>query len=441
MQLLPGTTELLIDRLFPDPTPWEPEGRPPLEPHQIPPDGDWDLWILEAGRGAGKTEACARYFAAYMRANPGARGRIIAPTYGDAVEACIDGPSGLKSVDPEVVFLPSAPGGSKVIWPNGSEALVLGTHSPNDVERLRAGGNRHLDWWEEMAANRQLEAAWAQAEFGLRLGDRPHSIASTTPRYTRAYRRIRSLEGVVLTHGTIHDNPHLNPAWKAKTIKRYQGTALGAQELEGKLVEEVAGALWTMRQLEACRVDRAPELVRVAVALDPAATSKPDADDTGMIIGGLGIDGRVYVLEDATCHVDPATWGRRAVAKYEEYSADIIVGEVNNGGEMVAAVIHAENPWVPFHAVHASRGKQVRAQPVAALYGNPDEEDYAEPYVHHVGVFPELEDQLVTWVPGEDESPDRLDALVWLVSYLLLTGEEEEYVEEHYAPVRIGPQV
>lgn len=441
MNLTPGTTDHLIARLFPDPTPWEPRNRPPLEPHQLPPDGRWNLWILEAGRGAGKTEACSRYFTSFMRANPGARGRIIAPTYGDAVEACIEGPSGLKAVDPEVTWLPSAPGGSKVVWPNGSEALVLGTHSPNDVERLRAGGNRHLDWWEEMAANRQLKRAWEQAEFGLRLGDHPHSIASTTPRFFKDYRDIRALPDTVLTHGSIHDNPHLNQDWKEKVIQRYAGTTMGAQELEGRLIEETPGALWRMDVIEAGRVDRAPELVRVAVALDPAATSSPDADDTGILIGGLGIDGRAYVLEDATCHIDPAAWGARAVHKFEEYDADIIVGEVNNGGEMVAAVIHAENPLVPFQPVHASRGKQTRAQPVAVLYGNPDPRNYREPMVHHVGVFPELEEQLVTWVPGNEKSPDRLDALVWLITYLLLTDEREEHAAEYYEPVTIGPQI
>lgn len=375
-----------------------------------------------------------------MRRHPGARGRIIAPTYGDAVEACIEGPSGIKAMDPEVTWLPSAPGGSKVIWPNGSEALVFGTHSPNDVERLRAGGNRHIDWWEEMAANRQLRRAWEQAEFGLRLGDHPHSIASTTPRFVKAYREIRAFDDTVLTHGTIHDNPHLNPEWKAKTIRRYEGTMMGEQELMGRLVEEIPGALWRLSQLEACRVEEkhVPAIVRMAVVLDPAATSSPDADDTGMIIGGLGEDGHVYVFEDATCHLDPAAWGERAVSKYEEYEADVVVGEVNNGGEMVAAVVHATNPYVPFEAVHASRGKATRAQPVATLYGS----ETREPLVHHVGVFPELEDQLTTWVPESgDKSPDRLDALVWLVSYLLLSDEPEDHIAEHYDPVRIGPQV
>lgn len=179
-----------------DPPEWHPEDRPPLEPHQLPPEGlggvDWDLWLLEAGRGAGKTEACARYFAQYMRQNPKARGRIIAPTFGDAVEACILGPSGLKTIDPECDWNSSAAGGAKVSWANGSEALVLGTPFPKDVERLRAGGNRDLDWYEEAAANTQLKKARDMALLGLRSGLRPHSIASTTPRNTSDYREFRA---------------------------------------------------------------------------------------------------------------------------------------------------------------------------------------------------------------------------------------------------------
>lgn len=244
MSVLTLTADLL------DPPPWAPTDRPPLEPHQIPPDGHWNLWLLEGGRGCGKTEACARYFAQHMRMNPGHRGRIIAPTFGDAVEACIVGPSGLQAIDSEIRFLPAAPGGSKVIWPNGSEALVLGTPFPRDVDRLRAGGNRHLDWWEEMAANTQLRKAWDQAALGLRLGEHPHSIASTTPRTTLDYREVRAQPGVIRTHATLFDNPH-NPAeWVDRMRTRYEGTRLGRQELLGELIDDVEGALWTRAMLE-----------------------------------------------------------------------------------------------------------------------------------------------------------------------------------------------
>lgn len=423
-----------------DPPEWHPN-RPPLGEHQIPPAGvpgiDWQLWLLEAGRGAGKTEGASRYFTEWMRAHPGHRGRIIAPTFGDAVEACIEGPSGLLAVDPEIRWLPGAYGGSKVIWPNGSEALVFGTPTPRDVDRLRAGGNRHLDWWEEMAANPQLAAAWDQAAFGLRLGEQPHSIASTTPRTTRAYKAIRkmAIETGSIKHGTIWDNPHVSDAWKERQIARHEGTRLGRQELYGELVEEVEGALWQMATIEASRVDQAPDLQIIAVAIDPAATSGAQADDTGIIVGGLGIDGECYILDDRTCHLDPDGWGQRAVRALKAVEGDYIVGEVNNGGEMVEHVVKTADPSIPFQPVRASRGKATRAQPVSALYGNPQTRPSR---VHHVGTFPELEDQMTTWVPGDEASPDRVDALVWLVTELMLTEVEQTRYVEDYQPVRIG---
>lgn len=395
-----------------DPPKWEVRDRDPLKPHQSPPDERFSLWILEGGRGAGKTEGGSRYFAKYMRTHPGHRGRIIAPTFGDAVESCIEGPSGLKSIDPEINFLASAPGGAKVVWPNGAEALVLGTHSPRDVERLRAGGNRHIDWWEEMAANPQLGPAWDQAQFGLRLGDNPHSIATSTPRGTAAYRKIRGGDGVVLTHGTMDDNDHLSDEWKAQQRARYEGTRLGRQELGGELLEDVEGALWDRTTFDDHRVDEHPDLSVVVVAIDPAVTSSATADDTGIIVAGLGTDGHAYVLADETCHLGPKAWATVAVTAHETHKGDRIVAEVNNGGDLVEEMIRTVDESVPYKAVHASRGKETRAQPVSALY--------EQGRVHHVGSLAKLEDQCCSWVPGEEKSPDRLDALVWAITDLLL---------------------
>jgi phage terminase large subunit-like protein len=424
-----------------DPPRWQaPAGRAPLEPHQMPPDDRWNLWLLEAGRGAGKTEACARYFAAYMNENPGTRGRIIAPTMGDAVEACIDGPSGLRAVDPLVQWNPSAIGGAKVRWPNGSEALVLGTPQPRDVDRLRAGGNRHLDWWEEMAANTQLKNAWDQAAFGLRLGEHPHSIASTTPRNTTPYRAIRAMDDTSFTHASLFDNPHNSEQWVAMMRKKYEGTRLGRQELRGELLDDIEGALWDRRIVELVRVsaDEAPELVVIVVAIDPAATSSEDSSDTGIVVVGLGTDGLGYVLDDRTCHLPPDGWGTRAVRAYEKWNADYIVGEVNNGGEMVEHVIATIDPKISFRAVSASRGKQTRAQPIAAMYGDGRNR---ESTIKHVGGFPELEDQMCSWVPGEEDSPDRLDALVWGFTEIFLAEHEEEEYVEAWEPETIGADI
>lgn len=433
-----------------DPPQWEPKDRNPLGDHQKPPAGipgkDWQLWLLEAGRGAGKTEACARYFCAFMRAHPGARGRIIAPTLGDAVEACIEGPSGILAIDPEARWVAGAAGGSKIYWPNGSQALVLGTHTKKDVDRLRAGGNRHLDWWEESAANNWLKEAWDQAAFGLRLGEFPHSIMSTTPRSTKAYKAIRKMAKATksLTKASMFDNLANLSAEFIKTMKeKYEGTRLGRQELYGELLEDVEGALWKRGSLDlALFRDALPDMAVSVTAIDPAATSKADADDTGIIVAGIGLDGWGYVLADRTCHLDPTGWGRRAVEAYREFRCDRIVAEVNNGGEMVRHVIETIDPNVPFKAVHASRGKATRAEPVSALYGElPSKENGQQGrdgIVRHVGGLSELEDQLTTWVPGDEDSPDRLDALVWALTDLFFEEhEEEEYVEE-WEPVQIG---
>jgi len=428
-----------------DPPKWEPENRPPLEPHQIPPSGtpgkDWELWLLEAGRGAGKTEAAARYYCKYMREHPGHRGRIIAPTFGDAVEACVEGPSGVLSIDPEVKWNPSAAGGARLSWPNGSKATVIGTPQPRDVDRLRAGGNRHLDWWEEMAANPQLKEAWDQAAFGLRLGEYPHSIASTTPRNTMEYRALRDMTGTKFTHASLFDNPHNPKHWVDMMIKKYEGTRLGRQELRGELLDDIEGALWNRRMIDSAYVDTLPEMQIVVVAVDPAATSSETSDDTGIIVIGLGVDGWGYVINDLTCHMGPDGWGMRVGRAYERYQADYVIGEVNNGGEMVQYVIASMFPNIPFVPVRASRGKQTRAQPVAALYGDgkkrPSRIKHYKP-----AAMTELEDQLCTWVPGEGEdSPDRLDGLVWGCTELFLSEQDEDAIYEQWEPESIGADV
>jgi phage terminase large subunit-like protein len=393
------------------PPAWEPADRPPLLPYQVPPRGRWWLWLLEGGRGSGKTEACARYFARYMREHPGARGRIIAPTNGDAIEACVRGPSGLLSIDPEIRFVAASAGGGKCFWPNGSEALVIGTSAPRDVERLRAAGNRDLDWWEEAAANSQLGAAWDMAALGLRAG-RPHSIASTTPRPTPAYRRVRGEQGVVRTHATLLDNPYNPPEWIARMQARYGGTNLGRQELEGELIDDTPGALWKRAMFEH-RV-AAVDCTRICVAVDPAVTSGDRADDTGIVVCGVDRDGEGYVLADETCHESPDGWARRVAQAYDRWQANSVIVEVNQGGELVRKVLEAAHANLPIRTVNASRGKVTRADPIALLY--------EQGRVHHVGSFPLLEDECCTWLPHTAESPDRLDALVWGLTELMLGG-------------------
>ena len=397
-----------------DPPRWEPQGRPPLEPHQVPPEGPWSLWLLEGGRGSGKTEACARYFAAYMRRNPGHRGRIIAPTYGDAVESCLKGPSGLLSIDPEIRFVPSEPGGSKVIWPNGSEALVLGTYSPADVDRLRAGGNRHIDWWEEMAANLQLGEAWDQAQLGLRLGSHPHAIGSTTPRRKKDYRRIRSQDGTVLTHATMYDNPHNPQEWIERMRARYEGTTLGRQEIGGLLLPDDDSALWKESWIEENRVLSLPHnhfwQGQPVIGVD-TADGKPQGDMQSYTVVGLSSDHRLYVVEQEAMRVGVDAFAGECIEAAMRHHGRIVL-EANHGGEFAKRTfeiaMRERKAFVPLELVHASKGKRTRAEPVAALY--------EQGRVSHVGQFPELEDQMTSFTGAAGEkSPDRLDSLVWAI--------------------------
>lgn len=420
----PNAFALAADLL--DPPPWEPADRPPLEPHQVPPSGDWTLWLLQAGRGAGKTEACSRYYAGYMRANPGHRGRIIAPTFGDAVEACIRGPSGLLSIDPEVRWMASDPGGAKVYWPNGSEALVFGTPTPRDVERFRASGNRHLDWWEEMAANPMLgtqedeQGAWNQAQLGLRLGRCPHSIGSTTPRTTQAYREIAELSGTVVTRASLFDNPHNPKAWVEQTRSRYEGTRLGRQELLGEFIEDVEGALWQRAWIDSGRVSIAPTLwQRKVLALDPSDGSS-GSDEQAWCLAGIADDHALYVVSSEGVRTTPTEWLTAAVTLAHQVGAVIVV-EKNHGGkfllELLEQVMRQIGIRVAVKVVTASDGKRTRAEPAAMLYEQGH--NTGAPIVRHIGEHPMLEDQMCTWTGEKGQaSPDRLDALVWAVAEL-----------------------
>lgn len=391
-------------------------------PHQIPPDPPFRLWVLEGGRGAAKSWAIMHYLRNYIRAHPGTRARIIAPTFQDAVQACIKGPSGILKMDSTAVWRPSKDGGSIIEWPNGSECLVLGTPTALDVERLRASGNRDLDIWEEMAANRMLGEAWDQAAFGLREGRNPHSIAATTPRTTKAYRKIRqiAIDAGTITHATMRDNPYLNAEWVADMEAAYAGTRLGRQELLGELLTDIEGALWTEALIDQGRVTEGevPDLTQIVVAVDPSG----GAGDQGIVV--VGVSGHhLYVLADRTVRKHPEGWGRAVLAAYDEYSADTIVVERNYGGDMargtIESVCRLDGRQTPMIVdVTASRGKRVRAEPVASLYGDMENVAASQPKVHHVGHHPALESQMAEWTPDSGDSPDRLDALVWAVTYL-----------------------
>lgn len=395
-------------------------------PHQVPPPGNWYGWMLLAGRGAGKTDACARYVHEHVSGPACLPGPvphwvgIIAPTLGDAATSCFSGPSGLSAHSPGAKMV-NTTGGTVIKWPNGSVAKLFGAHTPEDVERLRAGGNRCLAWLEEMAAWRYLDDAWAQMRFGLRSGRRPHWIASTTPKPRPLIKKIANngYRNVVRTNASMYDNPHIQPELKEALEEEYAHTDLGRQELYAEILDEDSQALWTRASLQQSRlqVGALPKLIRVSIGVDPSG----GAGEQGIVAVGKAMleyereNGKKstlahgYVLGDRTVHLKPEGWGLAAVRAAQEFEADDICVEVNYGGEMAVSTIRAaaDNLGVniPIKIVRASRGKAVRAQPVSSLS--------AQNRWHIVGTMPELEDQLCTWYPELDWSPDRLDAMVW----------------------------
>jgi predicted phage terminase large subunit-like protein len=256
--------------------------------------------------------------------------------------------------------------------------------------------------------------------FGLRLGKDPRVVATTTPRPIQLIRDLLKSPTTHITRGSTRDNEaNLAPQFMEQIVGKYAGTRLGRQELEGELLDDVPGALWNRKQLDDLRVDIHSELVRIVIPIDPAMTSGEKADETGIVPVGLGADGHGYVLSDLSCRMSPDGWARRAVQAYHELKADRIIAEVNNGGELVENVIRTVDPQVSYKAVHASRGKRVRAEPVAALY--------EQGKVHHVGMYTDLEDQMCNFTPdGYDGSPDRVDSLVWGLTELML-GNFVEY--------------
>jgi phage terminase large subunit-like protein len=393
-------------------------------PHQVPPAGDWDLWLLMAGRGAGKTDAAAAFTNAHMIGPPclpglpgGHRAAIIAPTFGDATEACVNGPSGLRRHNPGVRIV-SRMGGTFVTWPGGAEAKLFGAYGPEDVERLRAGGNRCFAWAEELAAWPKIDDCWDHLQFGLRLGAHPRAVASTTPKPRKLLRQLLADPTTAVTRATTDDNPHLAERVRARYYERYGGTRLGRQEILGELLTDTPGALWSWAMLEDRRP--APDLARVVVAVDPAATASEESDETGIVVCGLGVDGRGYVVADRSCRLSPRGWAERAIAAFDEFAADLVVAEVNNGGEMVGETLKTVRRSLPYKAIHASRGKAIRAQPVSSLY--------EQGKVSHCAVFAELEEQLTSWTPESGSSPDRLDALVWALTELMIREQRQVYV-------------
>jgi len=381
---------------------------------QRAPPGDWRLWLIRAGRGFGKTRAGAEWVSAHARATPTARIALVGGSIDDVRQVMIEGPSGLIAVarTGESVRWRAAQG--EVQFASGARAFAYSAGMP---ERLR-GPEHDLAWCDEIAKwrGRQGEESWNNLMLGLRTGDHPRALLTTTPRSNALMRRIMTLPGLVETRGRTRDNPHLPTSFVAAMTADYGGTRLGRQELDGELIEDLAGALWTRAMIEACRVRALPVLVRVVVAVDPSASIGGDA--CGIVAVALGADGLGYVLEDASVSgASPEGWARAVALCANRHGADRVVAEKNNGGAMVKSVLAAADATMPITLVHASQGKVARAEPVAALYESGR--------VRHFGAFPALEDELCGLITGggyegPGRSPDRADALVWGLSELML---------------------
>jgi phage terminase large subunit-like protein len=336
---------------------------------------------------------------------------LVGPTASDVRDVMIEGESGLLAISPPWNRPRYEPSKRRLTWPNGAMAT---TYSAEEPERLR-GPQHDGAWCDELAAWRYAET-WDMLMFGLRLGRDPRAIVTTTPRPVKLLRELLALDTTTKTGGSTYENrANLAPAFLDQIIRRYEGTRLGRQELNAELLDDVEGALWTRAMIDGARTAEAPDLARVVVAIDPATTATEDSDETGIVVAGRGVDGRFYVLDDCSCRLTPDGWATRAVGAFDRYEADRIIGEVNNGGDLVESCIRhaasARSRHIAYAKVHASRGKLVRAEPIAALY--------EQGRVSHVGSFPALEDQLCSWVPGShDGSPDRMDALVWALTEL-----------------------
>ncbi len=385
-------------------------------PNQLPPPGDWLVWLLMAGRGYGKTRAAAEFITSEVKKGKARRLALVAKTPADARDVMIEGDSGLLNVghpDSRPEYEPSK---RRLTWPNGATALVFSSKEPDQLR----GPQFDCAWADEIRTWYYPQETWDNLMFGLRLGEHPRVVAGTTPSPISLIRNLLKSLDTVVTGGTTYENRvNLAPSFYAQIIKHYEGTRLGQQEIHAKLLEDVPGALWARSNI---KYHPAPDMLRVVVAIDPAVTSGESSDETGIIVVGLGVDKRGYVLADRSCRLSPDGWARRAVQAYHDFKADRVIGEVNNGGEMVELTLRTVDRNIPYKAVHASRGKQARAEPVSALY--------EQGKVSHVEPFTELEDELCTWTPESGESPDHLDALVWALTELMIDEPKEEPKEQ-----------
>ncbi len=382
-----------------------------LRPAQMPPPGDWSIWIILAGRGFGKTHAGTEWVHA-KAAISGQRIALVAPTLDLARAVMVEGESGLLARAPAGLEVRWHPSTKRVQWSNGSEARLFSGGEPDSLR----GGQFHYAWGDEFAHWPGGEDALMNLRMATRLGAIPQILLTTTPLPMRWLKELMAEPSIKVTRGGTQDNAaNLPAAYLTRLEQRFGGTATGRQEMQGEIVEDIEGALWTRARIEACRIATAPPATRVVVGVDPPA----GGGTCGIVVAATAEDQKAYVLEDASVSADrPEQWARAVVAAADRWQADRVVAEVNQGGEMVIAMLRSVDAALPVLPVRATRGKVARAEPVAALYG--------EGRVHHLGTFAAMEDQLCGLLAdgryaGPGVSPDRADALVWALTALMLS--------------------
>nr|WP_229426525.1 terminase family protein [Microvirga alba] len=387
----------------------------------------WTIWLMLGGRGAGKTRTGAEWVRGVALGEPDfaepalRRIALIGETFSDARNVMVEGPAGILSIHARHERPTWSPSLRKLEWPNGAVAQVFSAEDPDSLR----GPQFEAAWADELAKWRHVEETWDMLQFGLRLGAHPRQMVTTTPRPIPLLKRFLEDPMVAVSRARTSDNAaNLAPVFLDAVVGRYAGTRLGRQELDGEMIEDRPDALWTRDVIERNRIESAPPLMRIVVAVDPPASSSKRADACGIVAAGVDDGGTAYVLEDVTASgLKPPEWAAKAVALYRRLQADALIVETNQGGEMATGVIREVDPSVPVVSVRATRGKYLRAEPVSVLY--------AQGRVRHVGALPALEDELCDFGPGgltSGRSPDRMDALVWALTDLMLREKKEPRV-------------
>lgn len=374
-------------------------------PAQKIPEWDWHVWLLLAGRGFGKTRVGAETI--YQWVDEGVkRIALVAQTPAEARDVMIEGESGILNnghLNKRPVYYPSK---RKLIFPNGAEAIVYSGENP----QLLRGPQHEKAWVDELAKYRYPVETWDNLMMGMRLGESPQVIVTTTPKPIKLIKELVKSKDNHITRGSTYDNmANLPKKFINEIIAKYENTRLGRQELYAEILDDNPNALWNSEIINSLRVSKFPSLKRIVVGVDPSVTSTDESDEAGIIVAGFGVDGHYYVLDDKSLRASPNEWAREAVTAYHKWKADRVIGEANNGGDMIEIIIRSVDKDISYRKVHATKGKYIRAEPISALY--------EQGKVHHVGYFSDLEDEMTSWEPG-DKSPNRLDALVWAITEL-----------------------